>query len=403
MVQSRQIPVVRHTSLKFASAVIALLLLLGLSGCTEDTSSEWSAYQLAAETAGDEAAAMSYISQGSELYEQYVGDYYGLDAGTVLDGAVLAVTGASAQEVAVFRFGSQSEAEEAAGLLSAYAEARQGDFVGYMPEQAEMLADAHIVTHGEWCALIVLPDSATAAETFEQCLESAPPEDAQPAPSALTGELTTPAATDSADGWTYSEQRLIDAYRSGNWAAANDRDREILEIVDQVLTEVAPDSMSQVERELAIHDYMVENIRYDSDSLSLLPVYSQDPDNDNPYGALVNGRAICRGYATSFQLFMDLAGIECITVEGEANYDREEHAWNMVRLDGDWYCVDVTWDDPTGSGLMLSDSVAHRYFNVTSEFMRGTNHFWDAESVPEAEGTRWAWENAAGLAHSERS
>lgn len=403
MVQSRQILVVTHTSLKFIAVLVALSLLLGLSGCTGDTSSEWSAYQLAAEVVGGESASMSYISRGSELYEQYVTDFYGLDADAVLDGAVFAVTGASAQEVAVFRLGSQSEAETAAETLRAYAESRQSDFAGYMPEQAQMLSDAQVVTHGEWCALIVLPDPASAAETFERCLDGTPPEDTEPAPSALTGELTEPDAAESAGAWTYNEQRLIDAYRMDSWAAVSSRDREILEVANYVLTEVAPDDLSPVERELAIHDYLVENIRYDSDSLSLLPVYSTDPDNDNPYGALVNGRAICRGYATSFQLLMDLAGIECITVEGEANADREEHAWNMVRLDGDWYCVDVTWDDPTVSGLMLSDSTAHRYFNVTSEYMRSTNHFWDTEIVPEADGTRWAWENIAGLANSERS
>lgn len=87
---------------------------------------------------------------------------------------------------------------------------------------------------------------------------------------------------------------------------------------------------------------------------------------------------------------MDLLGIECISVEGRSHSSREEHAWNMVRLDGEWYCVDVTWDDPV-SALPVSVETAHMYFNVTSEFMRSTEHYWDESGVPEAATVDLAW------------
>ena len=96
------------------------------------------------------------------------------------------------------------------------------------------------------------------------------------------------------------------------------------------------------------------------------------------------------GYTTTFQLFMDLLGIQCITVEGTAYNYTETHAWNQVYLDGDWYCVDVTWDDPTTSGT-VSERSAHRFFNVTSQHMRNTNHQWDEAAVPEAAGTAYTW------------
>ena len=69
----------------------------------------------------------------------------------------------------------------------------------------------------------------------------------------------------------------------------------------------------------------------------------------------------------------------------------DEHAWNLVELDGEWYCVDVTWDDPI-SNSPVSERMAHRYFNVTSEFLRQNDHQWDETQAVEAAGTAWAWQ-----------
>ena len=76
----------------------------------------------------------------------------------------------------------------------------------------------------------------------------------------------------------------------------------------------------------------------------------------------------------------------------------DDHAWNMVKLDGEWYCVDLTWDDPVFSvdpAFYLPSWLAerhHRYFNVTSDDMRETGHQWDYDSVPEAAATRFRWD-----------
>lgn len=72
----------------------------------------------------------------------------------------------------------------------------------------------------------------------------------------------------------------------------------------------------------------------------------------NPYGALVNGKAVCEGYARAFKLVMDRLGVECVLVQGvaqgETNGGYEPHMWNYVKLDGGWYAVDVTWNDTAG-------------------------------------------------------
>ena len=76
------------------------------------------------------------------------------------------------------------------------------------------------------------------------------------------------------------------------------------------------------------------------------------------------------------------------------SFPRSDHAWNQVKLDGDWYAVDLTWDDPMGSYEDIpaaGEPGHHRYFNVTGGFLLESDHQWDYDAVPEAEGTRYAW------------
>ena len=104
-----------------------------------------------------------------------------------------------------------------------------------------------------------------------------------------------------------------------------------------------------------------------------------------PYGGLVNHTAVCLGYATTFQLLMDLSGVECITVAGAAFASQEDHGWNMVRLNGNWYCVDVTWDaNYREQRVTKGREKDWVYFNITSDEMAVTDHQWDYANTPEA-------------------
>lgn len=190
--------------------------------------------------------------------------------------------------------------------------------------------------------------------------------------------------------WSYDKVRLLAAWVSGDWSGLPVEDRDILDICSQAISSAVPEGASDYEKELAIHDWMIAWGSYDSNSASQIPGFQEDPNNDNPYGFLAGKKGICLGYATTFQLFMDLLNIECITVSGTAYDNASAHAWNQVCLDGEWYCVDVTWDDPTTNGP-LSNNATHRYFNVTSDYMRTTRHYWDEASVPNASGTTYAW------------
>ena len=114
-----------------------------------------------------------------------------------------------------------------------------------------------------------------------------------------------------------------------------------------------------------VHDYLVDNIEYDT-TISRSNIY-------DVYGALVNRIAVCEGYARSFKYILDEMGIPCVLVIGtgtNSQGETERHAWNYVELEGNWYAVDCTWDDPIiigGGGQTLSSR--YKYF------LKGANEF----------------------------
>lgn len=124
--------------------------------------------------------------------------------------------------------------------------------------------------------------------------------------------------------------------------------------VDAAYTACISEGMTDLEKVVSAHDWLVANCQYDpyvgtgenqyiaSDGT----VYSEEPAVYTSYGAFVNHNVVCQGYALAFKVLMDRAGIPCCYVRSDAMH----HAWNMVQLDGNWYHVDVTWDDPTYEG-----------------------------------------------------
>ncbi|ALS29773.1 transglutaminase [Paenibacillus sp. 32O-W] len=128
---------------------------------------------------------------------------------------------------------------------------------------------------------------------------------------------------------------------------------------------IAP-QMNDHEKVKAIHDWIVRRLAYD-ESLRHYTAYE----------ALDSGLAVCQGYALLAYKMLTMAGIEAKIAEGAV--DTGEHVWNMVRLDGRWYHLDVTWDDPLPD---RGDAVSYRYYLLTDAEMR-RDHRWE-RSYPEA-------------------
>ena len=123
-------------------------------------------------------------------------------------------------------------------------------------------------------------------------------------------------------------------------------------------------SMSEYDKVKTIHDYLVNHIRY-TDEANI----TDDVSNSiyHASGAFA-GNAVCQGYADAFNILCYYAGIQTECVASEAM----RHAWNQVRIDGVWYNIDVTWDDPVMSDG--SDARTYSYFLLSDTDM-GADHY----------------------------
>ncbi len=150
--------------------------------------------------------------------------------------------------------------------------------------------------------------------------------------------------------------------------------QEIYNVIREVLDTQITEQMSDYEKELALHDYLTTHCVYSNE-------VDQQPESDiyRAYGALVNQDAVCNGYAEAMHLLLLCAGVNTKFVVGKA--DGIDHAWNLVELDGNWYHLDVTWDDPTPD---QGEKTIHPYFNVTDAIME-QSHSWQRENYPKAE------------------
>ena len=180
----------------------------------------------------------------------------------------------------------------------------------------------------------------------------------------------------------YDTTAIRSAWEKGDPSSLSEYDRAIYDSARQVLDEVLKDGMTDLEKETAVYQWMVSNLNYDwthGDRLEETP-----RESFTPYGGLVERKAVCLGFATTFQLLMDLSGVECVTVVGASHQSRSDHSWNMVRLNGEWYCVDVTWDANARENGGRGRPKDWDYFNVTSEDMANSDHQWDYSNTPEA-------------------
>ena len=135
-------------------------------------------------------------------------------------------------------------------------------------------------------------------------------------------------------------------------------------------------SGNQADKIKTIHDYFVDNLEYDS-TVSKDNIY-------NIYGAMVNKCTVCEGYARAFKYLMDEIDVPCIIACGDAinsTGQSESHAWNYVQLNGNWYAIDVTWDDPVliGNGRISPSSRYKYYLKGSVEFFE--NHTEDGKIV----------------------
>ena len=110
---------------------------------------------------------------------------------------------------------------------------------------------------------------------------------------------------------------------------------------------------------LWLHDWLIYNANYDY-------TYSRYTAD----GVLLHGTGVCDSYTRAYNLLLQQFGIESKRLSSDAM----DHAWNLVKIDGQWCHVDVTWDDPNEGGYEN-----HFYFGLTDEQM-DVDHDWNRGS-----------------------
>ena len=190
---------------------------------------------------------------------------------------------------------------------------------------------------------------------------------------------------------------LIDLVKF-SYSSDDDTDAEKFTELSRVAEDIASQASglgSDYERICCFHDHLIENCDYSEEG----------EDAHSAYGALVEGRAVCEGYSKAFSLLCEAAGIPCLPVSGIANSrdsGTEAHQWNKVYLDGEWYNVDCTWDDPLGDG---SGEVrtGHEYLLVSDEDISDTHTQDDCMFMkpPKAANSKGSWFYREGLVLTE--
>ena len=160
-----------------------------------------------------------------------------------------------------------------------------------------------------------------------------------------------------------------------NRAYTQDEINEINNKVDKILNENVNNNMPPKEKIRVIHDYIIDHTEYDK-----LKYENKNDDtykSNTAYGVLIEGYGTCNGYADAMEIFLDKMNI--------INYkiSNEEHIWNLVYLDGKWYHLDLTWDDPISDININRDT----YFLISTKTLEKINdgtHTFDKNIYSEA-------------------
>lgn len=150
-------------------------------------------------------------------------------------------------------------------------------------------------------------------------------------------------------------------------------EREAFLRVQSMVQQALRPGMSGFDKLLALHDLLVSQSKYDADG------------GCNIIDILRGKAGSCEAYSSTLSVMLELAGIPSRVVVGQAG---EPHAWNLVCLEGVWYHVDATWDDPiirNGSRELVS----HAWFCLSDAEISRT-HQWKRASYP-ATGKTTAW------------
>lgn len=148
----------------------------------------------------------------------------------------------------------------------------------------------------------------------------------------------------------------------------NEKTQEIKDATDEILFYING-NMTEFEKVMTVHDYMVREYSYDTDYYDKVCNDSSAVDPSH-FGysleMMVEKTGLCQGYTLAFSHVMQQLGIDTAFISSETM----NHAWNLVKVDGKWYHIDVTWDD-----IDCCETHAHHNYGLLStDHIRNMNN-----------------------------
>lgn len=173
----------------------------------------------------------------------------------------------------------------------------------------------------------------------------------------------------------YPGYRVLNKWRRNDFSDMSETDWALYNAAQEIVTRAQAETNDTLSLEKYLHDEIARRTVYYTNGNSGVE------RKDTAIGVLLDGAADCDGYADAFYLLGNLAGFTVRLVHGttdNATSENPYHMWNEIHLNGEWYAVDVTWDDYENPDYAIA--LYYIYFNVGGDLLSRT-HTWDNDSL----------------------
>ncbi len=180
--------------------------------------------------------------------------------------------------------------------------------------------------------------------------------------------------------WSYSgssDETVNTVYFDITDEGLKERNRQAIQKADDILEQI-DDDLSDYEKIRIFYDTIINNTDYRENE------YDQDMTS-----VFIENESVCAGYSRAFQYLCKESGIDCAYIEGIAygfqdDENDEAHAWNLVKLDDDYYWVDVTWGDPLADDDDYNKT--YSFFCTDDEEFHETHKAWPSVWTRDSDG-----------------
>ncbi|MCR5485015.1 MAG: hypothetical protein K6F09_05420 [Clostridiales bacterium] len=190
---------------------------------------------------------------------------------------------------------------------------------------------------------------------------------------------------------TIASVTFVTRYNFKYWASEKeipDMQKNVDEAADKFLSGVDKNA-SDYDKALAVYEYVIDNTKYDYTTYE-----KEDEDDDTRrsrslYGVFADKNAVCAGYAKAAQYLLEKLGIQSVYIIGGEIKSDGNHAWLLVKLDGEYYYMDPTWGDPSNKDGEQKYNIRHEYFCMNEEELLRKHVFNESTiSVPECKSQK---------------